>query len=69
VRSIHLPAQECVWLNNVKGLFTETRKTREQNEEETVATGQQGSFHLSIEDDELLTEQSIPYDQIGTAAS
>ena len=64
-----MPAQECIWLNNVKGLFPETRKTREQNEEETVATGQQGSFHLSIEDDELLTEQGILYNQIGTAAS
>ena len=31
--------------------------------------GQQGSFHLSIEDDELLTEQGILYNQIGTAAS
>jgi hypothetical protein len=64
-----IPAQECVWLNNVKGLFPETRTTREQNEEETVATGQQGSFHLSIEDDEWLTEQGILYNQIGTAAS
>jgi hypothetical protein len=39
------------------------------NEEETVMLGQQGSFHLSIEDDELLTEQGILYNQIGTAAS
>ena len=31
--------------------------------------GQQGSFHLSIEDEELLTEQGILYNQIGTAAS
>jgi hypothetical protein len=64
-----MTAQECVWLNNMKGLFLETRKTREQNEEETVRLGEQGSFHLSIEDDELLTEQGIRYNQIGTAAS
>ena len=62
-------ALECVWLNNVKGLFPEMRRTREQNEEETVILGEQGSFHLSIEDDELLTEQGILYNQIGTAAS
>jgi hypothetical protein len=64
-----MPTQECIWLNNVKDLFPETRKTYEQNEEETVATGQQGSFHLSIEDNELLAEHGILYNQIGTAAS
>jgi hypothetical protein len=58
-KQIPMPAQECILLNNVKSLFPETRTTREQNEEETVATGQQGPFHLSIEDDEWLTEQSI----------
>ncbi|MGZ9223857.1 MAG: hypothetical protein ACXW4Q_17260 [Anaerolineales bacterium] len=64
-----MPAQECIWLNNVKSLIPETRKTREQNEEETVAPGQQGSCHLSFEDDESLTEQGIFHNQIGTAAS
>ena len=64
-----MPAQECVWLNNVKGLFPEPGKTSEQNEAETVMLGEQRSFHLSIEDDELLAQQGILYNQIGTAAS
>jgi hypothetical protein len=64
-----MQAQECVWLNHVKSRFPERRTTREQNEEETVATGQQGSFHLSIEDDELLTEEGTLHNQIGKVAS
>jgi hypothetical protein len=46
-----MPAQECVWLNKVKGLFPEPGKTREQNKAETVTTCQLWSFHLSIEND------------------
>ena len=43
------------------------RKTHEQNEERTVATGQHGAFHLSMDDDQLLAEDSIFYNKIGAA--
>ena len=64
-----MPAHRCVWLNNVKGLFPEPGKTREQNEAETVMVGERRSFHLSMEDNELLAQEGILYNQIGTAAS
>ena len=51
-----MPAQECGWLNNVKGLFSEPGKTSEQNEAETVMLGENRSFHLAMEDDELLSQ-------------
>ena len=37
-----MPAEQCVWLNNVKGLFPEPGKPREQNKAETVSSGQYG---------------------------
>jgi hypothetical protein len=51
-----MPAEQCVWLNNVKGLFPEPGKTSEQNEAETVMLGENRSFHLAMEDDELLSQ-------------
>ena len=51
-----MPAEQCVWLNNVKGLFPEPGKTSEQHEAETVVLGEQRAFHLTMEDDELLSQ-------------
>jgi hypothetical protein len=56
-----MPANESVWLNNVKGLFPEPGAAGEQNEAESVTTGKQRSLHLSIKDDQLLAKQCIFY--------
>jgi hypothetical protein len=64
-----MPTKECVWLNDVKGLFLEPGTTGEQNKAETVTMGKYRSLDLSVEDDELLAQQRIFYNQIGTAAS
>jgi hypothetical protein len=64
-----MPVEQCVWLNNVKGLFPEPGKTSEQHEEKTVMLGENRSFHLAMEDDELLSQHGIFHNQIGTAAS
>ena len=64
-----MPAEKCVWLNNVKGLFPKFGKPREQNKPETVSSGQLGSFHLSIEYDQLLAKQGILDNQIRTGTS
>jgi hypothetical protein len=64
-----MPTKECVWLNNVKGLFPKPGTTGEQNKAETITMGKQRSLDLSVEDDELLAQQRIFYNQIGTAAS
>ena len=42
--------------------------TGRANEAKTVAMGKQRSLHLSIKDDQLLAQQGIFYNQIGTAA-
>jgi hypothetical protein len=44
-----------------EGLFPELCKMSEQNEAETVMLGEHRSFHLTMEDDELLVEQGIPH--------
>jgi len=54
-----MPAQECIWLKNGKGLFPELSTTSEQNKAETVMAGQERSFDLSMEDDQLLAKQGI----------
>ena len=64
-----MPAQECVWLNNMKSLFPEPGTAGEQNQTETVTVGMQRALDLSIEDNQLLAQQRIFYNQIGTAAS
>jgi hypothetical protein len=53
--------KKCVWLNNVKDLFPEPGRTSERNEAETVMLGEHRSFHLTMEDDELLAQQGILY--------
>ena len=68
MKQIPLLAQECVELNNVKGLFPKPDTTSNQHEEGTVTAGQLDMFHLSMKDDELLSQQGILYNQIGTTA-
>ena len=64
-----MPAEQSVWLNNVKGLFPKFGKPRKQNKLETVSSSQLGSFHLSIEYDQLLAKQGILENQIRTGTS
>jgi hypothetical protein len=61
--------KECVLLNNVKSLFPEPGTTGEKNKAETVTMGKQRPLDLSTEDDKLLAEQRILYNQISMAAS
>ena len=51
-----MPAEQCVWLNNVKGLLPEPGKASQQHEAKTVMLGEQRSFQLTMEDDELLSQ-------------
>jgi hypothetical protein len=43
--------------------------TSQKDKAKTVTTVKQRSFHLSLDDSQLLAEQGIFYNQIGTAAS
>ena len=50
-------------------LFPESGEVGKENETKTVRAGQPRSFDLLFQDDQLLAQQSILYNQIGTAAS
>jgi hypothetical protein len=63
-----MPAQECVGLNNEKGLFPEPGTASEQNEAKTVELGYLRSLHLTIVDDQLLAKECIFSNQIRTTA-
>ena len=64
-----MPAEQGIRLNNMKSLFPKFGKPREQNKPETVSSSQLGSFHLSIEYDQLLAKQGILDNQIRTGTS
>jgi hypothetical protein len=56
-------------LNNVKSLFLEPGAASEQNQADPITIGKQRSFHLPMENNHLLVEQRIFYNQIGSATS
>ncbi len=63
-----MPTQQGVWLNYMEGLFPELREMGKKNEAKTVRIGNLRSLDLSIQDDQLLAQQRIFYNQIDTAA-
>jgi len=62
-----MPAQKGVWLNNMHRSFPESGKAGKEHEPKTIRVGQLRSLDLPIQDDQLLAQQGIFYDQIGTA--
>jgi hypothetical protein len=63
-----MPAQECIRLNNVKGLFPKSGTVGEQKKSEMIAMGNLRSLYLPVEDNQLLTKESIFDNQIGATA-
>lgn len=63
-----MPAKECIGLNDVKGLLPKPGTVGEQNELETVTIGYLRPLYLTIENDQLLAQQSIFYNQIVATA-
>lgn len=64
-----MPTKECVWLNDVKGLFPEPEPMGEEYEADTVMIGKLRLLYLSIENNQLLAKESIFYDQVSMTAS
>ncbi len=60
-------AKECVWLNNLKCLFPELGTAGKNNKPETVTTGKQRTPDLLIQDTQLLAQEGIFCNEIGTA--
>jgi len=63
-----MPAQECIRLNNVKGLFPKSGTVGEQKKPEKIAMGNLRSLYLPVEDNPLLTKESFFDNQIGATA-
>ncbi|HEY5728862.1 MAG TPA: hypothetical protein VIS72_02340, partial [Anaerolineales bacterium] len=53
-KQLPMPAQQCVWLNYVKGLFPELREMRKKYEAKTVRIGELRLLDLPIQHDQLL---------------
>ena len=49
-----MPPQQCVWLNNQEGLLPCANQPGQQDEERSIGLGASRSFHLSMENNELL---------------
>jgi len=50
-----MPAQQGFWLNDQDGMLPGTNQPGQQNEEDTIGPGDRWPFHLSPENDELLS--------------
>ncbi len=64
-----MPARQGIRLNNMQGLFPESGEMGKKHDLKTVRVSQLRSLDLPIQNDQLLAQQRILHDQIGTAAS
>jgi hypothetical protein len=62
-----MPAQQRLWLNNEEGLFPGANDPGQKHQKHPIRPGTDRSFHLPLEDDQLLTQQGIFCDQFGLA--
>jgi hypothetical protein len=63
-----MPAQERLWLDDEKCLLPGPHHSGQQDQEHAVRPGTGRSFHLSPQNNELLTEESILCDKFGLAS-
>ena len=57
-----------IGLDDVQGLLPESGAARQQHQAKAVSVGQVRSFHLAVEDNELLAEHGVFGNEIGLAA-
>jgi hypothetical protein len=65
--ALAMPAQESCWLDDEKHLFPGPHHSCQQDQEHAVRLGTGWSFHLSPENNELLTEEGIFCHELGLA--
>src|SRR5947209_7073703 len=63
-----MPAQERLWLDNEKCLLPGPHHSCQQDHEHAVRPGTGRSFHLSPQNNELLTQESVFCDKLGLAS-
>jgi len=62
-----MPAQQCVGLNDEEGLLPGANQPGQQDQEQSIGFRACRSFHLPLEDDELLAQEGIFRHQLGLA--
>ncbi len=63
-----MPAEQRLWLDNDEGLFPAPNYSGQKNQEHPVRFGTGRSFHLSTQDDQLLTQECVFSHQFGFAS-
>ena len=58
LEALTMPPQKCLWLNNDEGLFPGPHHACQKHQEYAVSPGTGRPFHLSTQDDHLLTRAS-----------
>jgi hypothetical protein len=59
LEALPMPSQERLWLNDEKRLLPVPNRPRQKNQEHPVRFGTGRSFHLSAEDNERLSKESV----------
>jgi hypothetical protein len=54
-----MPAQKCLRLDKEEGLLPVPNRTGEKYQEQLVPLPIDGSFHLSMQDDQLVPQQRV----------
>ncbi len=62
-----MPAEEGVGLDNEEGLSPEGRRSCQQKRPEAVSIAQFRAFNLAMQDDELVSKQSVLRNELGLA--
>jgi len=68
LEALAMPPQQCLWLDNDEGLFPALNYPCQKNQKHPVRFGTGGSFHLSTQDDQLLTQECVFYHELGLAS-
>ena len=63
-----MPTQYSFRLYDMEGLLLEPGTKRKENHPKTVSLSELRSFYLSIEHDQLLTQQCVLYDKVSSLA-
>ncbi len=66
--ALTMPPQKCLWLNDEVGLFPGPHYACQQDQEYAVRLGTGRPFHLTTQDDQLLTQQGVFCHKFGLAS-
>jgi hypothetical protein len=67
LETLAMPAQQRLWLNDDEGLFPGPNHSCQEHQEHAVCLGTGRSFHLSTQDEQLLTQERVFCHKLGPA--